>query len=109
MTSEVSQTQAEAAVMEQTAAKFEQVNDSLQSMLSRLMNELEVLHSAWRGAGGMSFQQVKQAWAEDQRTMSRALAETATAIRTSGVQYSASDSEAANRVAATNRGITLPL
>ena len=31
------------------------------------------------------------------------------AIRTAGQQYDASDSEAAHRVAATNRGIQLPL
>lgn len=95
--------------MESTAKKFEAVNDQLQSMLTRLMSELEILHSAWRGAGGQSFTKVKQAWAEDQKRIQRALAETATAIRTSGQQYSASDSEAASKVAATNRGISLPL
>ena len=95
--------------MEQTAAKFEQVNQSLQSMLSSLLSELEVLQSAWRGAGGRSFEQVTQAWANDQAAMSRALAETAAAIRTSGVRYEASDSDAASRVGATNRSVQLPL
>lgn len=95
--------------MEQTAARFEQVNQSLQSMLSSLLSELEVLQSAWRGAGGRSFEQVKQAWANDQAAMSRALAETASAIRTSGVTYEASDTDAASRVGATNRSISLPL
>lgn len=105
----MSQTQAEAAVMQQTAAKFEQVDQSLQSMLSSLMAELEVLQQAWRGAGGRSFEQVKQAWSQDQSAMQRALRETATAIRTAGQQYDASDAEAASRVATTNRGIQLPL
>ena len=105
----MSQTQAEAAVMQQTAAKFEQVDQSLQSMLSGLMAQLEVLQQAWRGAGGRSFEQVKQQWAQDQTAMSRALAETASAIRTSGQRYDTSDAEAAGRVAATNRGISLPL
>ena len=42
--------------------------------------------------------------------MQRALRETASAIRTAGRQYDASDAEAASRVAATNRGgIQLPL
>lgn len=110
MTSGVSQTQAEAAVMQQTAAKFEQVDQSLQSMLNSLLAELEVLQTAWRGAGGRSFEQVKQQWAADQATIQRALRETASAIRTAGQQYSTSDSEAASRVAATNRGgIQLPL
>jgi len=95
--------------MEQTAAKFEAVNNSLQGMLTRLMAELEVLQTAWQGAGGRSFTQVKQAWQNDQQAIQRALQETATAIRTSGQQYTASDSEAANRVAATNTGVQLPL
>ena len=95
--------------MEATASKFEAVNDSLQSMLSRLMSELEVLQTAWKGAGGRSFEQVKQQWATDQQAIQRALTETAAAIRSSGQNYSVSDSEAASRVAATNRGINLPL
>lgn len=109
VTSGVSQTQAEAAVMQQTAQKFEQVDQSLQSMLSGLMNQLEVLQTAWRGAGGRSFEQVKQQWAQHQEQMHRALRETAGAIRTSGQQYDASDSEASSRMSATNTGITLPL
>lgn len=110
MTSGVSRTQAEAAVMQQTAQKFEQVDQSLQSMLSSLLSELEVLQTAWKGAGGRSFEQVKQQWAQDQRAIGQALRETASAIRTSGQQYEASDSEAQSRIAATNRGgIQLPL
>ncbi|MFK3981542.1 WXG100 family type VII secretion target [Micromonospora sp. NPDC050397] len=105
----MSQTQAEAAVMQQTAKKFEDVDQSLQSMLSSLMRELEGLQQAWRGAGGRSFEQVKQQWAADQAKLGRALIETAGAIRTSGQHYDASDSEAASRVANTNRGIQLPL
>jgi WXG100 family type VII secretion target len=110
VTSGVSQTQAEAAVMQQTAAKFEQVDQSLQSMLSGLMAQLEVLQQAWRGAGGRSFEQVKQQWAQDQASLQRALRETAGAIRTAGQQYDVSDTEAASRVSTTNRGgIQLPL
>ena len=95
--------------METTAAKFEGVNDSLQSMLNTLMSELSVLQTAWQGAGGRSFEQVKQAWERDQKAIQQALLETATAIRTSGQQYTASDDEAASRVSASNRGINLPL
>jgi WXG100 family type VII secretion target len=96
--------------MEQTATKFEQVNDSLQTMLRQLMGELEALQSAWRGAGGRSFEQVKVAWANDQEVLQRALRETAGAIRTAGRQYEASDTEAASRVAHTNPGgMSLPL
>jgi WXG100 family type VII secretion target len=96
--------------MEQTATRFEQVNDSLQTMLRQLMGELEALQSAWRGAGGRSFEQVKVAWANDQDVLQRALRETAGAIRTAGRQYEASDTEAASRVARTNPGgMSLPL
>ncbi|MFE9915388.1 WXG100 family type VII secretion target [Micromonospora sp. NPDC005553] len=106
----MSQTKAEAAAMQQTAAKFEQVDQSLQSMLTGLLAELEVLQQAWRGAGGRSFEQVKQQWSQDQAALHRALRETAGAIRTAGRQYHASDDEVASRVAGTNRGgIQLPL
>ncbi|MCG5444833.1 WXG100 family type VII secretion target [Micromonospora sp. NIE79] len=106
----MSQTKAEAAVMQQTAAKFEQVDQSLQSMLTGLLAELEVLQQAWRGAGGRSFEQVKQQWSQDQTALHRALRETAGAIRTAGRHYHASDDEVASRVAGTNRGgIQLPL
>ncbi|MBW4704362.1 MULTISPECIES: WXG100 family type VII secretion target [unclassified Micromonospora] len=105
----MAQTQAEAAVMQRTAAKFEQVDQSLQAMLTGLMTELEVLQQAWRGAGGRSFAQVKQQWGKDQAALHQALRETATAIRTAGRHYDVSDTEAASRVAGTNRGIQLPL
>ncbi|MGC4804818.1 WXG100 family type VII secretion target [Micromonospora sp. DT233] len=105
----MSQTQAEAAVMQQTAAKFEQADQSLQAMLTGLLAELEVLQQAWRGAGGRSFEQVKQQWSQDQKALQRALRETAAAIRTAGQQYDVADNEAAGRVAGTNRGIQLPL
>jgi len=96
--------------MRQTADKFETVNQQLQQMLSSLLSQLEVLQTAWRGAGGRSFEQVKQQWAQDQTTINRALQETAQLIRTAGQQYEVSDTSAADRIAATNRGgIQLPL
>ena len=95
--------------MQQTAARFEQVDQSLQSMLTSLMAELAVLQTAWRGAGGRSFEQVKMQWSQDQAAIQQALRETAGAIRTAGHQYDASDAEAASRIATTNRGIQLPL
>lgn len=96
--------------MQQTATKFEQADQELQSMLSSLMGELEALQTAWQGAGGRSFAQVKEQWGQDQRAIQQALQETASAIRTAGQQYSASDSAAADRVARANRGgISLPL
>ena len=106
----MSQTQAEAAVLRQTAQRFEQVDESLQSTLTRLMAELEDLQTAWQGAGGRSFAQVKQVWSRNQAAIQQALRETATAIRTAGQRYDASDAEAARRVSAVDRGsIRLPL
>jgi WXG100 family type VII secretion target len=93
--------------MAQTAGRFEQASASLASMLNRLMQELEILQTQWVGAGGRSFEQVKQAWAEDQARLQRALAETANAIRTSGRVYAATDEQAAGRF--THGSVTLPL
>ena len=106
----VSMTRAQAAVMESTAARFDRTNEALEQMLRRLMEELSVLHGQWQGAGGRSFEQVKQAWAADQSALHRALAETATAIRTSGRQYHAADAGVAERLGGAARGgMVLPL
>lgn len=109
MTDAVSSTQAQADVMERTAAKFEQVNDALDAMLKRLMTDLDQLRSQWQGAGGRTFDETRQEWASDQARMHKALAETATAIRTAGKDYTASDASAADRVRNTHGSITLPL
>jgi WXG100 family type VII secretion target len=92
--------------MQTTARRFEDVNASLDGMLRRLLNELEGLRSQWTGAGGRSFEQVKLAWAADQEKLHRALAETATAVRTAGQQYTATDTTAADRFTVRH---TLPL
>ncbi len=92
----VSQTSTE--LMQTTARKFEEVNQSLDGMLRRLLSELEGLRSQWTGAGGRSFEQVKQAWAADQEKLHRALGETATAIRTAGQRYAVTDASAAERM-----------
>ena len=105
----MAQTQAESAVMASTAAKFDQVNESLQSMLSTLMSELSVLSSTWKGLGATAFEQVKQQYAADLKSLNLALGETADSIRQSGVGYDASDSEAAHRVANTGGNVSLPL
>jgi WXG100 family type VII secretion target len=106
----VSTTQAQAAVMESTARRFEQAGEDLAGMLSRLLSQLEGLRQAWQGAGGRSFEQVKQAWARDQRALHSALEETAAAVRTSGRRYEAADAAAADRVVGGGRGgLDLPL
>lgn len=109
MSDAVSTTQAQAEVMERTAAKFEQANQALETMLKRLMSDLDRLKSAWQGAGGLSFDQVRTEWANDQQRLHRALAETATAIRTAGRDYTASDTAAADRMRRTGGSVQLPL
>ncbi|GAA2694709.1 MULTISPECIES: WXG100 family type VII secretion target [Actinoplanes] len=102
-------TQAESAVMVSTAAKFDQANGALQSMLSTLMSELSGLSGSWRGLGANAFERVKTQYATDLRSLNDALAETARAIRASGAGYHATDSGAASRVARTGGTFTLPL
>jgi WXG100 family type VII secretion target len=109
VTYRVATTEAQAAVMETVAGKFDSTNSALQSMLKSLMAELDPLQTRFVGAGGSSFTQVKTAWGEDMEKINRALTETASAIRSSGQNYSTSDDAAQQRVAATNRGVDLPL
>src|SRR5215218_9311130 len=103
----MAQTQAEAAMMESSAGKFDRVDDSLQTMLTRLMNELEALQTAWRGAGGSSFTQVKLAYEQNQKALSRALRETASAIRSSGSNYTSTDQDSSSMVSGINTSVTL--
>ncbi|WP_328464453.1 WXG100 family type VII secretion target [Actinoplanes sp. NBC_00393] len=105
----MAKTQAEAAVMANTAVKFEQANTALHSMLSTLMSELSMLNGTWRGLGANAFEQVKAQYAADLKTLNNALAETAGAIRSSGAGYEAADAEAASRVTRTGGTFTLPL
>lgn len=102
-------TQAESAVMASTAAKFDQVNSALQTMLSTLMSELSLLNGTWKGLGANAFEQVKTQYAADLQRLNNALAETAESIRVSGVGYQTTDSDAASRVARTGGTFTLPL
>lgn len=105
----MAETSAEAAVMESTAGKFEQVQEGLDSMLSRLLGELEILSTHWVGRSGRSFTQVRDAFQANQKKLNAALAETATAIRNSGTTYTSTDDEASSKVSGINTGMNLPL
>jgi WXG100 family type VII secretion target len=94
----VATTQAQAAVMEQVAGRFDDVRLSLHTILSNLMREVESVKNDWQGRGGASFEHVSRAWADDQRRLLGALGETATAIRTAGKVYTATDEAAADRM-----------
>lgn len=109
MTSGVAQTQAESAVMASTAAKFDQVNSSLQSMLSTLMSELSVLSGSWKGLGATAFEQVKVQYAADLKKLNQALGETADSIKVSGAGYDATDTDAASKVTNSGGNFQLPL
>jgi WXG100 family type VII secretion target len=95
--------------MASTAAKFETVNQSLQSMLSTLMSELSALSSTWKGRGATAFEQVKEQYAADLKSLNQALSDTAESIRVSGGSYDSTDSDAASRVSATSGHFNLPL
>ena len=82
--------------------------EDLRRTLNNLMAELDEMRTAWQGAGGRSFEQVRQEWARDQATLNEALGATADALRGASRNYTASDSNAADRVARSAR-ITLPL
>jgi WXG100 family type VII secretion target len=105
----VAQTQSDAAVMANVAAKFDSTNDSLQSMLSTLMSELSALGGTWKGLGATAFEQVKSQYAADLKTLNQALSETAQSIRESGKGYTAVDTDSASNVASTGGNFQLPL
>lgn len=90
-------TQAQQAELQSAAQRFEQVNGELQTMLSTLMRELETTRTGWQGAGGRSFDTVKQAWHRDQDTLNKNLLETAEGLRSAGRNYEVSDSDAGAR------------
>ena len=96
--------------MAKAAAQFDEVNHSLTRMLNKLMNELSVLQTAWVGSGGSAFEAVKNQYQRDLVQLNKALADTADAIRTSGVSYHSTDSSAADTVAKSGGGgFSLPL
>jgi ESAT-6 family protein len=102
-------TQSESAVMATTAAKFDEVNSSLQSMLSTLMNELSSLSGSWKGLGAAAFEQVKTQYEADLKKLNQALSETGHSIRASGTSYTSTDTDAASNVANSGGSFSLPL
>jgi WXG100 family type VII secretion target len=94
--------------MAQTAAKFDNANQSLTSMLNTLMSELSSLQTAWVGRGGRAFEQVKVQYEQDLSKLNRALSETAVSIRESGKSYDATDDSSADAITKSGSGY-LPL
>ncbi|GAA3347456.1 hypothetical protein GCM10020358_62290 [Amorphoplanes nipponensis] len=111
MTSGVSETtQASSADMARVSAEFEQVNADLTAMLNKLIDRLSGLQTAWVGSGGRAFETVKNQYQQDLAQLNKALADTAEAIKTSGVSYDSTDSSAASMVTKSGGGgVSLPL
>jgi WXG100 family type VII secretion target len=102
-------TEAEAAIMASTAQKFEDVNSSLQTLLSNLLSELDALKGAWAGQSARSFDSVKQAFEANQLKLAEALRQTAGGIRTSGEKYTAADDETSASIGNINTTVNLAL
>jgi WXG100 family type VII secretion target len=110
VTSGVAQTQAETNEMASTAAKFDQASADLTSTLNKLMANLSMLSSTWKGAAATEFHHVKERYELNVKDLNQALSGTAEAIRASGVGYTTSDTEAAARMSKSGGGdYTLPL
>jgi WXG100 family type VII secretion target len=110
VTSGVSETRVQADAMAQAAARFEEANTLLTETLTRLMTRLSGLQTAWVGSGGKAFETVKIQYESDLKKLNQALAETAEAIRTSGVSYAQTDDSAAQMVTKSGGGgLSLPL
>jgi WXG100 family type VII secretion target len=95
--------------MASTAAKFDETEAGLRSMLQKLLGELEILNTSWVGASGRSFTSVKEAYEANLKKLSSALSETASAIRSSGTTYSSTDDESASKVGGIDTSLNLPL
>lgn len=91
-------TATDSALMEQTAKKFESVDQELMSLLSNLRSRVDQLQASWVGAGGTSFTTTMNTWSDDQKRINDLLRETAELIRSSGQSYSTTDTNAASRL-----------
>jgi WXG100 family type VII secretion target len=96
--------------MARVSARFDQVNADLTDMLNKLMGKLAGLQTTWVGSGGRAFTDVKLRYEQDLKQLNQALADTAEAIRTSGVSYDSTDTTAASMVTKSGGGgVSLPL
>jgi WXG100 family type VII secretion target len=83
----------DAAVMAKTAGEIDGAADRLTSMFNKLMNELTPLQTAWVGAGGSTFQTVRDRFDADVAKLNVALRSIASAVSTAGRDYTLSDDE----------------
>ncbi len=83
----------DSGLMVQTEKDVDGVADRLTSMLTGLMNELIPLQDSWKGAGGGSFQQVRDRFDKDMAHLNRSLRSLAEAVGSAGRDYTVSDDE----------------
>lgn len=88
----------DAALMSKTAQDVDSAADRLTSMFNKLMDELTPLQTAWVGAGGSSFQQVRDRFDGDVANLNVALRSIASAVASAGHDYSLSDDEVRNEM-----------
>ena len=85
--------QADLGLLIKAEQDVDAVADRLTSMMNTLMNRLAPLQEFWVGAGGRSFQDVRQRFDEDMARLNVALRSIAEAVGTSGRDYTVSDQE----------------
>jgi WXG100 family type VII secretion target len=102
----------DSGLMIQKEKDVDDVANRLTSMLTGLMNELTPLASEWQGAGGNSFQQVRDRFDQDMAKLNHSLRSLAEAVGSSGRDYTVSDDEMKSemeRAGATAGSITAAL
>jgi uncharacterized protein YukE len=90
--------------------EFEQVNAELTRDAHQAHGQLSDLQTAWVGSGGRAFESVKDAVRAGPQAAQQGAAETAEAIKTSGVSYDSTDTSAASLITKSGGGgLNLPL
>jgi len=84
---------ADVGLMIKAEQDVDAVADRLTTMLNQLMDRLSPLQQYWVGAGGSSFQEVRQRFDEDMARLNVALRAIAEAVGSSGRDYAVSDAE----------------
>jgi WXG100 family type VII secretion target len=77
--------------MQAAAQHVAEVNQSVQSQLSALRNQLAPLAGAWKGQAATAFQMLMARWDTDARQLNEALNGIGEQIRGSGTTYAQAD------------------
>ncbi|MGH3718031.1 MAG: WXG100 family type VII secretion target [Pseudonocardiaceae bacterium] len=77
--------------MQAAAQHVAEVNQSVQSQLAALRNQLAPLAGAWKGQAATAFHMLMERWDFDARTINEALNNIGDQIRDSGTTYAQAD------------------